>query len=315
MTITIRQAKTEDARCIVEAEQEIAQEPGYFCSQPSELSEKNVRQTIESSHGIYLVAEKEWSLVGHAFLAILDLQSLRHVAQLNIVVHKGHQAQGIGTNLMEKIIEWAKQSSTVEKIELNVRASNTRAIALYQKMGFSEEGCLKRHVKAGDQYIDDLVMALHIKGDLPHRNISRVGVYGVVRGGHKILLVVQATGTYANRFDLPGGGIEFGETIEQTLHREFLEEIGMDFKSMNPMENLTAKVEVPSKEGWPSYTFHQIGLIYSVKGLHALGTEQRGSLKHDWVNIRTLQKDAVSPFVWEIIQANTPQIGENGCTK
>ena len=59
MTITIRQAKTEDARCIVEAEQAIAQEPGYFCSQPSELSEQNVKQTIESSHGVYLVAEKE----------------------------------------------------------------------------------------------------------------------------------------------------------------------------------------------------------------------------------------------------------------
>lgn len=54
MTITIRKAKTEDARYIVEAEQEIAQEPSYFCSQPSELSEKNVRQTIESSQGIYL---------------------------------------------------------------------------------------------------------------------------------------------------------------------------------------------------------------------------------------------------------------------
>ena len=306
MTITIRQAKIEDARYIVEAEQEIAQEPGYFCSQPSELSEKNVRQTIESSHGIYFVAEKDGSLVGHAFLEILDLQSLRHVAQLNIVVHKGHQGKGIGTQLMERVIEWAKQSGTVEKIELNVRASNVRAIALYKKMGFFEEGCLKRRVKTGDRYIDDLVMALHITGDLPHRNISRVGVYGVVRDDHKMLLVVQATGTYANRFDLPGGGIEFGETIEQALHREFLEEIGMDFESMKPMQNLTVQVEMPSKEGWPSYTFHQIGLIYSVKGLHALGTGQKGSLKHEWVDIRTLQKDAVSPFAWEIIQANSP---------
>jgi hypothetical protein len=33
MTITIRQAKIEDAFYIVEAEREIAQEPGYFCSQ------------------------------------------------------------------------------------------------------------------------------------------------------------------------------------------------------------------------------------------------------------------------------------------
>lgn len=306
MTVMIRKAKVEDAKSIVSAEQDIAQEPGYFCSESSELSEENVRKTIQSPRGVYLVAEKEGILVGHAFLEILDLQNLSHIAQLNIAVHKGYQRKGIGTQLMERIIEWAKQSGRVEKIELNVRASNTGAIALYKKMGFFEEGCLKRHVKAGDRYIDDLVMALHIKGDLLHRNISRVGVYGVIKDGHKMLLVVQATGTYANRFDLPGGGIEFGETIEEALHREFLEEVGMDFKSMEPITNLTVKVEVPSKEGWPSYTFHQIGLIYSVKGLHALETEQKGSLKHEWVDIRTLQKDAVSPFAWEIIQANSP---------
>ncbi len=164
MTVTIRQAIIEDARCIVEAEREIAQEPGYLCSQPSELSEENVKRTIEAAQGIYLVAEKEGHLVGHAFLKALHLQSLRHVAQLHIVVHKGHQAQGIGTRLMEKLIEWAKQSGTVEKIELNVRASNTRAIALYQKMGFFEEGRLQRRVKLGDRYIDDILMALHVKG-------------------------------------------------------------------------------------------------------------------------------------------------------
>lgn len=214
---------------------------------------------------------------------------------------KGYQGKGIGTQLMERIIEWAKQSGTVEKIELNVRASNTRAIALYKKMGFFEEGCLKRRVKTGDRYIDDIVMSLHIKGDLPHRNISRVGVYGVIRDGYKMLLVTQATGTYVDRLDLPGGGIEFGETIEQALHREFLEEVGMDFESMKPVTNLTVQVEMPSKEGWPSYTFHQIGLIYSVSGLREVKTS-KGSLKYSWVDSRTISEEKVSPFVWQLIK-------------
>jgi hypothetical protein len=33
------------------------------------------------------------------------------------------------------VIDWAKQSETIEKIELNARASNSRAIALYKKWG------------------------------------------------------------------------------------------------------------------------------------------------------------------------------------
>ena len=64
-------------------------------------------------------------------------------------VHKGHQGKGIGSMLMEKLIEWAKHAKVVEKIELNVRASNSRARALYLKFGFEEEGRLKRRVKQG----------------------------------------------------------------------------------------------------------------------------------------------------------------------
>lgn len=155
MEVFIRKAVVEDSASITKAEQEIALEPGYFCSQPSELNEEMVRTTIQAPKGIYLVAVWKGHIVGHAFLKVLSLQSLQHVAQLNIAVHKGFQRRKIGTLLLQRIIEWAKQSSSIEKIELNVRASNTPAIALYKKMGFGEEGCLKSRVKTSRGYIDD----------------------------------------------------------------------------------------------------------------------------------------------------------------
>ena len=70
MNAIIRKAELRDAASIVKAEQEIAQEPGFFCSQPSELSEQNVKKTIESSNGIYFVAEYNGDIAGHAFLEI-----------------------------------------------------------------------------------------------------------------------------------------------------------------------------------------------------------------------------------------------------
>jgi ribosomal protein S18 acetylase RimI-like enzyme len=306
MKAKIRKAELRDVASIARAEQEIAQEPGFFCSQPSELSEQNVRNTIKSSNGIYFVAEYNSSIAGHAFLEILPLQSLKHITQLNIAVHKGFQSCGIGTQLMERIIEWAKESESVEKIELNVRASNAQAIALYKKMGFLEEGCLKRHVKTRNGYIDDILMALHVKGSLPDRKISRTGVYGVAKENGKVLLVIQKSGPFAGLFDLPGGGIEFGEDPIRALHREFIEETGMDFRSMNHIDNFSAVTHAPALNGKPGYEFHQIGLIYSVEGLHDLEENKKGSLKCDWVDIRTLKKDAVSPFVREIIQASSP---------
>lgn len=168
MSVKIRKAKVEDACAIFIAEQEIAVTPGYFCSQPSELRKQNVIKMIEklekNNQGIYLVAEKDGQIIGHAFLEPLHLNYICHVAQLTIGVHQGWQEKGIGTALMQHLIDWVLQSRNIEKIELNVRASNTRAIALYKKMGFVEEGRLKNRIKISNSYyIDDLLMAFYIK--------------------------------------------------------------------------------------------------------------------------------------------------------
>jgi ribosomal protein S18 acetylase RimI-like enzyme len=62
------------------------------------------------------------------------------------------------------LIEWARTAPAVEKIELNVRSSNTPAQSLYRKMGFTEIGRWQRRVKvAADQYVDDVAMELLVK--------------------------------------------------------------------------------------------------------------------------------------------------------
>ncbi len=167
MNIIIRHATIKDAHAIVAAEREIAQTPGFFCSTPAELTAENVINTITSflgnKTGVYLVAEYEGEIIGHAFLEPNYVKSLAHVAELNIAVHLGWQQKGIGRQLLQQIIDWAKESGRIEKIELNVRASNTAAISLYRRIGFQEEGRLKKRVKIKDYYIDDIVMGLELK--------------------------------------------------------------------------------------------------------------------------------------------------------
>lgn len=167
MNINIRQAQLEDAHILGEAEREIAEEPGFFCSQPSELKDENIAKAIltcsKSSTGVFLVAVYEDQLVGHAFLNPHAVQSLSHVADLNMAVHRGWQSKGIGKMLLESIIQWAKNFSSLEKIGLVVRATNTPALSLYRKMGFQEEGRLKNRVKVDNHYIDDIVMGLDLR--------------------------------------------------------------------------------------------------------------------------------------------------------
>ena len=165
LNVVIRQAKPSDALTIVKAEQTITLEPGHMVYRPHELSDESFRDKIgdlsDHPRGVYLVAELEGSIIGHAMLDPLELEAIQHVAQIVTTVHPGHQGHGIGQRLTEHLIEWARSRTPLEKIELQVRSCNSPAISLYKKVGFQEEGrCLRRVKLADDQYADDVLMGL-----------------------------------------------------------------------------------------------------------------------------------------------------------
>jgi len=56
----------------------------------------------------------------------------------------------------------------------------------------------------------------------------RLGVYAICEKDGKLLVVDKRTGPYRGRMDLPGGGIESFETIEEALKREIREETGLN---------------------------------------------------------------------------------------
>jgi len=162
--MNIRLAKATDASILCHAEQTIAAVPGRLVSQPDELRVENFVAMIEKSTTRYIVVEKDNEIIGHAFLEQMGLKAVAHIMRLTIAVHEGHQGQGVGKLMMTHLVDWAKSTPSVEKIELHVRATNSQAIALYKKLGFVEEGRLKHRVKISDtQYLDDLTMGLILK--------------------------------------------------------------------------------------------------------------------------------------------------------
>lgn len=91
----------------------------------------------------------------------MGLLAISHIVRLTIVIHPSFDGQGIGMLLMDRFIKWAKETDGIEKIELLVRATNERAIHLYTKLGFREEGRLLKRIKISDgKYIDDISMGL-----------------------------------------------------------------------------------------------------------------------------------------------------------
>ncbi len=80
-----------------------------------------------------------------------------HRGGLGMGILPEFRGQGIGSQLLQKVIEHAKNFG-LEKIELNVYSSNVSAIGLYKKFGFDQEGLIKKYRKLDGQYFDCLAM-------------------------------------------------------------------------------------------------------------------------------------------------------------
>ena len=93
---------------------------------------------------VYLTATKDGDHVGHA--GLMAQVDEGHVA--TVAVHPNAQSGGIGTALMLALAREAV-GCNLRAMTLEVRVSNTKALALYAKFGFVPAGVRKAY------YIDD----------------------------------------------------------------------------------------------------------------------------------------------------------------
>ncbi|HEX6850195.1 MAG TPA: GNAT family N-acetyltransferase [Candidatus Polarisedimenticolaceae bacterium] len=157
----IRLAEPEDAPTLAHAEWATAEVPGRLAGRPGEIPvEAFAAKIVElRTRGRYVVALRDGAIVGHALLDPMPLQATAHVFRLTIVVHPGHLGQGIGAEMLQDLVDWAERDPRVGRLELNVRDGNERAIRLYRRFGFEEEGRLRRRIRFPDgTEVDDLVM-------------------------------------------------------------------------------------------------------------------------------------------------------------
>jgi RimJ/RimL family protein N-acetyltransferase len=110
--------------------------------------------------GVQFVALDEADqVVGWCDLVRLDQEGHNHVWRLGMGLLPAWRGRGVGRRLAEAAIAQA-QARGAERIELEVFASNARAIALYERLGFVREG-VRRHARLLDGvYDDNVLMAL-----------------------------------------------------------------------------------------------------------------------------------------------------------
>lgn len=212
-----------------------------------------------------------------------------------LFVEKDYREQGIARMLMNHALEFGRKRECHFAF---VETMSFQAPEFYKKMGFTIE--FSRAGYAENTSFHYLKKPLNDGAIL--KRITRIGVYGVATNDEKMLVVKQKSGPYAGKFDFPGGGIEFGESPEAALQREFVEEVGMKFDSMQLIANLTTTIDAPEKSFEGSYIFYQIGMIYRVNGCRRIKSDEPGDLEHFWINPMALSEGEASSLLWQWIK-------------
>lgn len=102
----------------------------------------------------YIVAKQNNEIIGFAGI----LLNFPDIEIMNIVTKKSERNQGIGTALLDKIIEIAKNNN-FEKIFLEVNEKNLIAKKLYENAGFVREGLRKNYYNSKD---DAIIMCCYL---------------------------------------------------------------------------------------------------------------------------------------------------------
>ena len=101
-------------------------------------------------------------LLGVAGFYVLGTAKQRHKGILwGMYVRPDARGTGLAASLLQRVIEHARP--LVEEIRLTVMASNAAAHRLYSAAGFEPYGLERRALKVGDDYYDDVLMALPLQ--------------------------------------------------------------------------------------------------------------------------------------------------------
>lgn len=99
-------------------------------------SENSISSELKNPLSLWLVATVENQVVGY-----IGSQSVQGEADvMNIAVHPEFRRKGIAKILLLGLMDKLKTNG-VSSLTLEVRASNTAAIALYQQLEFRQVGC------------------------------------------------------------------------------------------------------------------------------------------------------------------------------
>ncbi|MGM0852716.1 MAG: N-acetyltransferase family protein [Bacillota bacterium] len=166
----IRTALIEDAEAVLDIQREVIKEKAYFIAVSEEFNKTVeehqawIKKIIEHERETMFVAEFNGKVVGWIVFRSQERKRMHHTGSIAIMLQKDYRNKGIGKLLINEILSWAERHPVIEKVSLGTFSTNSRAIELYNKLGFVEEGRKVKEFKISeDKYVDDVLMYKLVK--------------------------------------------------------------------------------------------------------------------------------------------------------
>ena len=134
---------------------------------------------------------------------------------------------------------------------------------------------------------------------------SHFGVYALIldRDRDSVLLIKKGLGCYTGLYDLPGGGMEPQELLEDALRREVQEETDCTVTSARQLATLS--ILYPFQKDGQTVTLRHFGTVYlcDISGTpRTASTGLDDSLGCEWVPFGSLTDKNAAPFVVEALR-------------
>jgi RimJ/RimL family protein N-acetyltransferase len=160
----IRTIREDDAEQFLSLCKQLDVETQFMMLEPGErtttLEEQQTQIDIllRQENQTIFVAEQDNQLIGYLAASGGMFKRNRHSVHLVTGILQAFAGQGIGTQLFQRMEEWAQQQH-IHRLELTVMTHNTAGIALYKKQGFEIEGTRRHALLINGQYVDEYYMS------------------------------------------------------------------------------------------------------------------------------------------------------------
>jgi len=130
----------------------------YFFSQLPIYDFKHEKWLYDLDKVLDFIIYYDSKKVGRIYIYNIDF--LNEKGEFGIIVEKSYSGQGIAYKASQLLFNYVFTNLKINKIYLLVFSENERAIKLYEKLGFEQEGYFKKEVFKNGRFQNVIRMAL-----------------------------------------------------------------------------------------------------------------------------------------------------------